>query len=60
MTRTLRQTLVVARKELKDSLRDGRALFSIAFTVSSVASAGTIASSAGSSLMIRKSRTVGP
>ena len=31
--RTLRQTAVVFRKELKDSLRDRRALFSIAFTV---------------------------
>jgi sodium transport system permease protein len=33
MRRSLRQIAVVARKELKDSLRDGRALFSIAFTV---------------------------
>ena len=33
MTRSLRQIVVVARKELKDSLRDGRALFSIAFTI---------------------------
>src|SRR5688572_358816 len=31
--RTLRQIAVVFRKELKDSLRDGRALFSIAFTI---------------------------
>ena len=31
--RTLRQALVVFRKELKDSLRDRRALFSIAFTI---------------------------
>src|SRR3990170_4918963 len=31
--RSLRQVVVILRKELKDSLRDGRALFSIAFTV---------------------------
>ena len=31
--RTLRQIFVVLRKELKDSLRDGRALFSIVFTI---------------------------
>ena len=31
--RTLRQILVVIRKELKDSLRDRRALFSIAFSI---------------------------
>ena len=31
--RTWRQVVVVVRKELTDSLRDGRALFSIAFTV---------------------------
>jgi sodium transport system permease protein len=31
--RTVRQALVVFRKELTDSLRDGRALFSIAFTI---------------------------
>ena len=33
MTRSLHQISVILRKELKDSLRDGRALFSIAFTV---------------------------
>jgi len=33
MARTVRQVIVVVRKELRDSLRDGRALFSIAFTV---------------------------
>src|SRR5687767_465949 len=33
MARMLRQIVVVVRKELRDSLRDGRALFSIAFTV---------------------------
>ena len=33
MPSTLHQIAVVFRKELKDSLRDGRALFSIAFTV---------------------------
>ena len=31
--RTLRQVVVVFRKELKDSLRDSRALFSIGFTI---------------------------
>src|SRR5687768_6713050 len=33
MSRTVRQVVVVLGKELRDSLRDGRALFSIAFTV---------------------------
>src|SRR5688500_15668277 len=33
MARSVRQILVIVRKELKDSLRDGRALFSIAFTI---------------------------
>ena len=32
-TRTLRQTLIVCRKELRDSLRDRRALWSILFSV---------------------------
>src|SRR5688572_23423501 len=32
-TRSLRQIVVVFRKELKDSLRDSRALFSIGFTI---------------------------
>ena len=32
-TRTLRQTLIVCRKELKDSFRDRRALWSILFSV---------------------------
>jgi sodium transport system permease protein len=32
-TRAIRQAFVVFRKELTDSLRDGRALFSIAFTI---------------------------
>src|SRR5687768_4554838 len=31
--RTMRQVVVVFRKELKDSLRDSRALFSIGFTI---------------------------
>ena len=31
--RVVRQALVVFRKELTDSLRDGRALFSIGFTI---------------------------
>ena len=31
--RTARQTLIVCRKELKDSLRDRRALWSIIFSV---------------------------
>src|SRR5687767_4256917 len=33
MARSVRQILVIVRKELKDSLRDGRALFSIVFTI---------------------------
>src|SRR5688500_6756551 len=33
MARSIRQIVVIVRKELKDSLRDGRALFSIAFTI---------------------------
>ncbi len=33
VNRALHQTLVVMRKELKDSLRDRRALFSIAFSI---------------------------
>jgi sodium transport system permease protein len=33
MTRRLHQIVVIIRKELKDSLRDGRALFSIVFTI---------------------------
>ena len=33
MARTIRQVVVIVAKELKDSLRDGRALFSIAFNV---------------------------
>ena len=33
MTRSLHQVLIVIRKELKDSLRDRRALFSIAFSI---------------------------
>ena len=32
-SRTLRQTLIVCRKELRDSLRDRRALWSILFSV---------------------------
>ena len=33
MNRSLHQTVIVMRKELKDSLRDRRALFSIAFSI---------------------------
>ena len=32
-SRAIRQAVVVFRKELTDSLRDGRALFSIGFTI---------------------------
>ena len=31
--RSVHQTLIVIRKELRDSLRDRRALFSIAFSI---------------------------